>query len=214
MRQQANRVWWLIASLAWIGFLILAVSVWIQAPWVSHFDQTLQQIAITVRQPSRTIFFAKLAFWGTATFNLLICGVIALWLWLTHHHLAAGFVLTAQVGINMLTTIFKLLIQRARPAGKLVAQGGYSFPSGHTTATAMLVLILLLVVIPLCHHLSWRLLLSVLSLAWLVMIGFDRIYLFVHYPSDVLAGLCLALGWWSILQLTIGKTVAKQPEYL
>lgn len=213
VRQRTNRYWQLLALLAWLSFLILAVSVHLHAGWIGHFDQELQRLCVNVRQPSRTAFFKWFALLGTPTANVIICLVIAGGLWLRHYRFAAGWVLTAQVGINILTTIFKMVMRRARPVHKLAAQGGYSFPSGHTTATATMVLILLLIIIPLCHQVFWRYLLGLISLSWLALMGFDRIYLFVHYPSDVLAGLCLALGWWSILRLAFGRRTLNQQEY-
>ncbi|MFC6254070.1 phosphatase PAP2 family protein [Secundilactobacillus hailunensis] len=210
IRFHDRHFWWLIALLAWVSFLILAVSVYLHANWVIAFDHSIQQFAILVRQPGRTVFFKWLALLGTPTVNLIICLIITGWLWLRHEHFAAGWVMTAQIGINILTVIFKQILHRARPAAKLVTQSGYSFPSGHTTSTAIMVLIVLLIVVPLCRHFPWQLSLGLFSVIWLALIGFDRIYLFVHYPSDVLAGLCLALGWWSILRLTFGRAVTRE----
>ncbi|WP_203648447.1 phosphatase PAP2 family protein [Secundilactobacillus yichangensis] len=212
IRQQANRYWWLIILFAWLSFLILAIGVHLHASWVTHFDQGLQQMSVTVREPSRTAFFKWFALLGTPTANVIVCLGIAAGLWLHHHHFAAGWVLTAQVGVNILTAIFKTIMLRARPIHKLAVQGGYSFPSGHTTSTATMVLVLLLIVVPLCRQAFWRYLLGLISLSWLALMGFDRIYLFVHYPSDVLAGLCLALGWWGILRLAFGRVIPNQQE--
>nr|WP_269814100.1 phosphatase PAP2 family protein [Secundilactobacillus angelensis] len=164
------------------------------------------------RQPETTAFFKWFALLGTPTANLIICLIASWWLWQHHQHFVAGWVLTAQVGINILTGILKMAFQRPRPLGKLVAQGGFSFPSGHTTSTATMVLIIILIVLPMCQRLSWRLILSIMSFIWLGLMGFDRIYLFVHYPSDVLAGLCLALGWWGILRLAFGRVIPNQQE--
>lgn len=202
IRQEANRFWWVIAMLSWLSFLIFVLGVYSHAGWITRIDVLGQQLAIHVRQPNWTTFFAWFAYLGTPTANMIICLLVALTLWLTHRHFEAGWVLTAQVGINVLTAIFKMMIQRSRPTGKLVAQAGFSFPSGHTTSTATTVLVILLIVVPLCHFASVRFLFGLISLLWLAMMGFDRIYLFVHYPSDVLAGLCLSLGWWSVLRLS------------
>lgn len=212
IRQQANRFWWGVAMLTWLSFLILAMGVHFHASWIGDVDAWGQQLSIGVRQPSRTIFFKWFALLGTPSANTIICLLISLILWLRHHRFEAGWVLTAQVGINALMAIFKMIMQRPRPLGKLVAQAGYSFPSGHTTSTATMVLVILLIVIPLCHSASVRFLLGLVGLFWLAMMGFDRIYLFVHYPSDVLAGLCLSLGWWSVLRLSFSHVLSKQRE--
>lgn len=212
LHQQDNRSWWVITLLAWLGFLFIAVSLQIQSTWLSHFDQGIQRVTAMLQQPETTDFFKWFALLGTPTVNLLICLLVSWWLWGRHEHFAAGWVMTAQVGINILTGILKMVFQRPRPLGKLVAQGGFSFPSGHTTSTATMVLIIILIVLPFFHRLAWQVLLSIISLIWLCMMGFDRIYLFVHYPSDVLAGLCLALGWWGILRLSFGRAVPQQHD--
>lgn len=211
-RQLATRFWWVIAVLSWLGFLIFAMGVHFHASWITHIDYLGQQPAVSIRQPSWTTFFKWFAYLGTPTTNMMICLLVALALWLSRRHFEAGWVLTAQVGINALMAIFKMIMQRPRPAGKLVAQAGYSFPSGHTTSTATMVLVILLIVVPLCRFASVRFLLSLISLLWLGMMGFDRIYLFVHYPSDVLAGLCLSLGWWSVLRLSFSHALSQQQK--
>lgn len=212
LHQQDNRSWWVITLLAWLGFLFIAVSLQIQSTWLSHFDQGIQRVTAMLQQPETTDFFKWFALLGTPTVNLLICLLVSWWLWRRHEHFAAGWVMTAQVGINILTGILKMVFQRPRPLGKLVAQGGFSFPSGHTTSTATMVLIIILIVLPFFHRLAWQVLLSIISLIWLCLMGFDRIYLFVHYPSDVLAGLCLVLGWWGILRLSFGRAVPQQHD--
>lgn len=212
IQRQKARLWWLTVVIAWIGFLVIAINVNLQAKWVTNFDRLGQQVAFSVRQPVMTTVFKGLAPLGTPAANLMICLAITLGLWLYHHRFAAGWVMLAEVGINILTGIFKMTMQRPRPINKLVVQGGYSFPSGHTTSTATMVLVILLILIPLFRHQAWRLLVGILGLIWLSLMGFDRIYLFVHYPTDVLAGLCLTIGWWGILRLSFNRIISTQQE--
>ena len=193
-----NHGWQIAGTVALLGFLILAVSVHLHASWLTAIDQPIQQAVRPLASAQRTHFFAALAMLGTpmanGLFSLIIMGYFA-WRreWFT-----TAWLIVVQLGIGFWTYLGKYLLHRARPLGKLVAQGGFSFPSGHTTGTATLVLILLFVVVPLFKNWEVQLLVSLLSVIWLGMMGFDRIYLFVHYPTDVLAGLCLAIAWWAL----------------
>lgn len=203
MAQQSKKYtgWWGLCLVSLAGFFVLSIGVATNAAWLHMLDQPLQQLAENVRTVNRTTWFSHLAFWGTPMINLLICVVIGVGLWFIGHRSEVGQLIWLELGINLLTYLGKHFFQRSRPLGKLVAQGGFSFPSGHTTSTLMMVLIVLFYVVPLLKNQEWQLVVGLVSLIWFGMIGFDRIYLFVHYPTDVLGGSCLALFWLACVKL-------------
>lgn len=94
---------------------------------------------------------------------------------------AAGMIVTLSVRLLLVT-----LIARPRPADRLAAASGWSFPSGHTTASATFALILALV----CR----RLWVSIVVAAWAATVGLSRVALVVHWPSDVLGAWLLVLA--------------------
>ena len=101
--------------------------------------------------------------------------------------------------VVVLNVILKEIVQRPRPEGiNLVVESGFSFPSGHSmVAMAFFGLLVWLV----WHYEKNR------TMRWLccagfslviLCIGISRIYLGVHYASDVLAGFCVSLAWLAI----------------
>jgi undecaprenyl-diphosphatase len=106
----------------------------------------------------------------------------------------------------------KLLYGRARP--DLVPHGVYvysgSFPSGHSTLAAATFLTLAALISSLEPHRRTKAVVYVLALAILAAVGASRVYLGVHWPSDVLAGWCLggswALGAWIALRVLVSRT--------
>lgn len=100
------------------------------------------------------------------------------------------------VGVVVLNTVLKELVQRPRPDGfRLISETGYSFPSGHSMVSMAFFGLLIWMV--------WRFhRKDVMRVVWcvtfglvIVMVGVSRIYLGVHYASDVIAGFCVSLMW-------------------
>ena len=113
-----------------------------------------------------------------------------------------GLIGTAGIGLLILTA--KLVVGRSRPAlpYAILSEDGYSFPSGHATGTAAVGL--------LCAWMlsrwlvtSWRGRVAVWSVAVGVTgaVGFSRVYLGVHYVSDVVAGWLLGAAWAGAVML-------------
>ncbi len=137
----------------------------------------------------------------------IIVGVTCLFLLLAGRHRTSLFVLGATASGGIASTLLKLSFNRPRP--DLVPHTLYvssaSFPSGHAMISALVYLTLGALVARLVR--GRRLKLYVLSVAVLLsgLVGLTRVYLGVHWPSDVVggwaAGAAWALGWWAAAQL-------------
>lgn len=138
---------------------------------------------------------------------LTIITVVAVLLLALHrkrrHALVFGLtVLLAQISSNVLKTIY------GRPRPDLVPHDSYvysaSFPSGHSMMAATTYLTLAMVISSLEPRRATKALVFALAVAVTVAVGFSRVYLGVHWPSDVLAGWCAGAAWafagWLVLQ--------------
>ena len=101
--------------------------------------------------------------------------------------------------VVILNTLLKELIQRPRPESiNLITETGFSFPSGHSmVAMAFFGLLVWLV----WHYEKNRTLRLVCCAGFslmILLIGLSRIYLGVHYASDVLGGFCISLAWLAL----------------
>ncbi len=128
------------------------------------------------------------------TFRVVVLGV-AVWLWRREaRRLAAWAVVTMAIG-GGLGVVLKLVVARARPElPEPVAQAsGYSFPSGHALNSMLGVGVLILVFLPVLTR-AGRTLAAAAGAAVVLLVGFDRTGLGVHFVSDVLAGWVVALA--------------------
>jgi undecaprenyl-diphosphatase len=142
---------------------------------------------------------------------LAITLAISAFLFLRSYQGESLLLLGSMGGDTVLVATFKSLVHSPRPSNGLVANSGFSFPSGHTTGS--------IVFCGLITYFVWqhwktpkpRALLVTLSVTISSIVSFDRLYLNVHWFSDVLGGVMLGLSWltFSILIFQILKTNRK-----
>ncbi len=115
------------------------------------------------------------------------------------------------VGIVALNYALKEIVQRPRPEGfRLIAETGYSFPSGHSMVAVAFYGFLIWLIIRYEEDRLQRWIWSLALFFVVIMIGISRVYLGVHYFSDVVAGYCVAAVWLVVFTRII--VPAFQPE--
>lgn len=121
----------------------------------------------------------------------------------SRHMLAAALVLAGTITGSIAVALAKSLVGRERPTlvDHLVEVSSMSFPSGHAANSAIIYLTIALVSIQVIPHRAARWFLFGATLLLVAAIGTSRVYLGVHWPSDVLAGwsfgVLWALAWWA-----------------
>jgi len=147
----------------------------------------------------------ELTYLGTGTVVLTIVGVAALFLWHTEHKHSARLLLAAVAGNILLNGALKLVFHRPRPSvfAWQTAAVSSSFPSGHAmSATVCYGTVAYLVARLQKHHWS-RVLTLTGAILLILLVCATRLYLGVHYPSDVVAGILVGLAWASFCMATL-----------
>lgn len=155
---------------------------------------------------------------GLTVVRVLVFLPVVLWLLVREALLTALWVSVAVVGIAPLTTLLKDLFGRLRPDFDLggARYESLSYPSGHSSGIATLVTVGLLLAWPLLARRA-RTWVVVLGTCLVVLVGLTRMWLGVHYLSDVLGGWALGVGW-SVLVATLlgglpgGRAALPPPE--
>jgi membrane-associated phospholipid phosphatase len=142
------------------------------------------------------IAFSRLGEPGVAIGATLTIGIF---LWLRRYGVALWMVISL-VGAALLNVSLKLAFHRLRPPAFFGPQpDDFSFPSGHALVSACFYGTLAGLIADRIRPVYGRALIWALCLFVIAGVGLSRIYLGVHYPSDVVAGYLVAAGWVSIL---------------
>jgi membrane-associated phospholipid phosphatase len=161
------------------------------------FDATVRNGLHAWASPSLTWFFRGVTQLGSELF-LVPLGALTVWRLAAagRRHAAVLFVIAAAGG-EALDYTLKLLFRRTRPEVffGLTEPSSYSFPSGHSMLSACFYGVLAAVITPKLPSLAQRAAVWTGAAALALLIGSSRIYLGVHYPSDVVAGYAAAIVW-------------------
>jgi membrane-associated phospholipid phosphatase len=149
--------------------------------------------------------FHVITWLGNFTTLLAVTLVAALILWRRRERTDAVFVALAFLGAQVLSNGMKLGFQRERPffSDPLATENTFSFPSGHALVSLAVYGALALVLAKRIPTPAHRALLLVGAVLLVVAIGFSRLYLGVHFLTDVLAGLAAGAAWLALLYIAL-----------
>jgi undecaprenyl-diphosphatase len=142
-------------------------------------------------------FMLEITSLGTGTVVGMIVFVAGMFLWLNQHKHSAILLIAATLGGLVLDNLLKIGFNRPRP--QVFEWGTYavssSFPSGHAMSSVIVYGTVAYLAARLQQNVASRILTMAFSALIIVLICSSRLYLGVHYPSDVLAGVIIGLAW-------------------
>jgi len=188
-----------------IGAILVALFIF--GPHIVTLDHTLETWLASARTESLTHVFRWITILGNGYFVLISATLIGLVILLKKKIRVFVSFMVMLFGTAVSVQIIKLLVARERPSllHLLPSESLYSFPSLHAAAALALYSFLVWLA---CQHLPkgpTRKLIAYLALIIILAVGASRMYLGVHFLSDVLAGYLIGLMW-----LLIGTKIAKK----
>lgn len=158
-----------------------------------HFDAPLLWKMHGLHSPGLDRFFVLLSKLGYEWFLIPADVLIVAALLWRRRWREASFVAICFVGSALLNLGSKQFFQRDRPSlwESIAPESTFSFPSGHAMGSMTLAVTLML----LAWDTRWRWPVLILAGTFALLVSVSRVYLGVHYPSDILAGWCAAVVW-------------------
>jgi undecaprenyl-diphosphatase len=191
----------------WLGGAALALLAFIRITReliegeVGAMDSAILLAVAKKRTPWLTIVAVDVTALGSTTLVVLISAFTLVVLLALRDRMGAVQLLAASAGAGVLTLVTKNIIERIRPeeAQQMIVVSGFSYPSGHSVATSALYLTIAIVSGRYVQHRGARAAIFVAVSAVLIMVGASRVYLGVHYATDVASGVSLGAAWALLL---------------
>jgi undecaprenyl-diphosphatase len=203
----------------WIALITLALGTFVAVTHQSMAegraeaaDRAILRWMAERRTPSRDSLMVGITTFGSRTFMAPLIVATLVILIVRRDRREAIHLVVAALGVGALASVTKGIVERARPTEvqHVVHVSGFSYPSGHSLATAALYITIAVIA---SSHLRKRpaKLAVVTGVASLVaLVGLSRVYLGVHYPSDVLGGMSLGVSWALMLAAAVAVLGARR----
>ncbi len=213
--KKAAKTLGIVGVVFFILFGIVISGVAFQKEWVQQLDLFFIDL---IRNPapiqkSAWLSFVLLSTWfAQSKLTTSIALLISLWFGFQKRiALALWFFPSILLG-EITLKLLKHLVARPRPVtnGELAFAHGFSFPSGHALASALFYGSLALLLYYSNANTRIKTIGAVVLLFWIFLMAYDRVYLGVHYPSDVLGGFLLGVAW-SCCSLALYLGFLKRP---
>src|SRR5699024_5066964 len=216
--KQATRPLFMAGLLFLVLFMIIGWGVGTKSSWVEAFDMYGIDHIHRFVAPSLTAFVKVATELGNIRLVIPVTIILVLILFFKKRF-AEGLWLGGTILFcgAISTKVLKKLIDRDRPEFlQLITKTNESFPSGHTIATTIFYGLLGLVLLLAVRELWKKWVIALITMAWILFIMVSRIYLGVHYPTDVLAGflfgaasVSLSVGVYLIAEEPLRHLLAK-----
>ncbi len=160
--------------------------------------------------PVRNEVMEGITFLGTHYFLIPLCLCLVIWfLFIRPHKWYSITVPAIAISSVLLMLLLQHIFERPRPLIPLLeAARGFSFPSGHALMSTTVYGLIIYIVSREVRRPALRWILTGMFVLLILAICLSRIYLRVHYTSDVLAGICLGLAWL-ILSISIIRRIQR-----
>ena len=200
-----------------IALLLLTLGVfWVIADKIvlekeSTFDTFVFQKLSFLTSPFTTKLMVFFTFFGSRIFLRPAYILLTVYFLFFRKNTKASLNIAA-IGIcsPLVVSLFKNIFKRDRPLDPLIQNvTGFSFPSGHSFSAFTFFGLLTYIVWQSEMKKKWKYLLSIAFILFASCIAFSRVYLHVHYPSDVIAGFCLSMLWLSLSLWVLSKITAR-----
>lgn len=182
------------ASYAALAFVILGYVVKFYPAYLTGFDTAVQTAVRGDLPATASRFWTAITVLGNVVplFSLVL--ILSTFFYRKNWKAEIFFLVGSLFLMLGASTALKFLYQRPRPTIEwVISTIGYSFPSWHTAATMLVAGVLVIVLYQRCQDKLWRYLGQGLVIGLAILVALSRIYIGVHFPTDIIGGWLLAL---------------------
>ncbi len=190
-KRKYEKMKWIISTICIILFLIIAL--YLIKINDNIIDTKIYNLIIKLKSDKVTRIFKMITALAGVKFIIIICVVV---LFLKKLKQLRYFILLNLANDVFLNSILKIIFKRERPIDiMIITEKGYSFPSGHSMVACIFYGFIIYLISKSSYKKSTKIIINMFLIILIVMIGISRIYLGVHYASDVIGGYLVSISY-------------------
>ena len=197
---------YLLLIIGCIGLIFSSIGLYI--PSIQRFDHSTVAWISLHRSFFLNDFSVSLSYIGGLPFTLLLCSVGCVYFYWKKKIANILFIGVGISGSVALGWSLKYLVDRPRPdmMYQMVKTYGASFPSAHSVYAAVLASLVWGIV----YQKAQAKVIAAVAILWCLAMGFSRVYLGAHFPTDVIAGWSIGLIWIALLWLLMSRFILRK----
>lgn len=184
---------YIVPSILSLLFITILAMVVLHYPPLENIDQMISNKISAIQDPLSTSVFKAITNIGGSLSAIIIGGVILTVLFLKRRRVDIAIVVVTMFLDLGLVELIKHLIERGRPISSVLQETGWSFPSGHASFAGLMMILISSLFISQYKN-TGRVVMQTLIIVIALGIAYSRIYLEVHWVSDVVAGMLLGIS--------------------
>ncbi len=205
-----RKIW--ISAISLILFFSVLYGIEIHSSIISFIDGKMASFAILVRNPIMDKLMVYVTNIGGPAGAAVTFAIFSLVIILKKHP-DYFYIFTTSFVFSIISEFtIKQLVERMRPINYLIKETGFSFPSGHSIAATIFLISAVFLIAPVIKNTALKWLFLALSCILFPAVAFSRIYLSVHFASDVLGSIFLGTAIFAITDIIIIKLLRKDPK--
>jgi undecaprenyl-diphosphatase len=209
-----------VMSLAWITFFVIKLRDSFKAEG-GEVDRSIMEYVAGLRYEYLDKIMIFLSRSGDTLFAIIVTLLIIIFFYRISKKREANFYAVNILTIAIISQALKYIAKRPRPEGQWLVDisgythaGGYSFPSGHSMISMAGALILIYFILDNFRNRIFAHIVSVVVFIYAALVGVSRIYVGVHYPSDVVGGWVIASIWVLITLIIFRRKRKSKVRYI
>jgi len=174
---------------------------------VSKMDEAAFALVADIRTDGLTVFFRFLTHFGGGTVLAPLGVVLVIAFFIKGHRVKAMLVILTLGVCEIVNEVMKLIFARARPDGfhLIDLPTSFSFPSGHAMVGSAFYLMLAYLISRWGQEKRWSRYVQPVALLFIVLVAGSRVYLGVHFLSDILTGFALSMLWYFVVRIGLAR---------
>ncbi len=199
----------LLIAISFIVFLIMGFMV-AGKPEGVLFDQPVMDFVHSYNNLLLIRAMEIISFLGSEVFLFPVMGTAIAYFTIKKRYFIAGLLLISSLGSWLMNHLLKQIFQRPRPYDYfLVEQGGLSYPSGHSMVSMTMFLTIAYLLTRNSSREGFNKKVWIGALSYVLLMGVSRVFLGVHWPSDIIGGFAAGYVFYSVYMHFISKRIKR-----